>query len=48
MQRSKQGRTIILTTHAMEEAELLADRVGIMNNGVLRGCVTHIFFVIIP
>jgi len=30
-----QGRTIILTTHYMEEAEDLCDRVGIIDNGKL-------------
>lgn len=29
----KQGRTILLTTHYLEEAELLADKVAIMTNG---------------
>lgn len=29
------GTTIILTTHYIEEAELLADRIGIINNGKL-------------
>ena len=29
----KQGKTIILTTHYMEEAEVLCDRVGIMDKG---------------
>ncbi len=28
-----QGKTVILTTHYMEEAEILCDRVAIMNNG---------------
>lgn len=31
----KSGTTIILTTHYIEEAELLADRIGIINNGEL-------------
>ena len=29
----KQGKTVFLTTHYMEEAEVLADRVGIIHNG---------------
>jgi ABC-2 type transport system ATP-binding protein len=32
-QVSGRGVTIILTTHYMEEAELLCDRVAIMDNG---------------
>ncbi len=31
----KEGRTIMLTTHYLEEAELLSDRVAIMNKGKL-------------
>ncbi len=31
----QQGMTILLTTHYMEEAEFLCDRIGIMNNGSL-------------
>ncbi|AFY72370.1 ABC-type multidrug transport system, ATPase component [Synechococcus sp. PCC 7502] len=31
----EQGMTILLTTHYMEEAEFLCDRIGIMNNGSL-------------
>ena len=39
--RSLKGEvTIILTTHYMEEAEALADRVGIMKNGKLLICQT--------
>lgn len=32
-QLKSEGRTIILTTHYLEEAEMLADRVGIVSNG---------------
>jgi ABC-type multidrug transport system ATPase subunit len=32
---SKEGRAIILTTHSMEEAEILCDRLGIFVNGQL-------------
>ncbi|KAJ3452684.1 atp-binding cassette transporter subfamily a abca [Anaeramoeba flamelloides] len=30
------GRSIILTTHSMEEAEALSDRIGILSNGILK------------
>ncbi|RUP48908.1 hypothetical protein BC936DRAFT_143659 [Jimgerdemannia flammicorona] len=33
---AKQGRTIVLTTHSMEEAEVLCNRIGIMAKGTLR------------
>ncbi|KAJ3305606.1 hypothetical protein HDV03_001251 [Kappamyces sp. JEL0829] len=33
---SKAGRTIVLTTHSMEEAEALCQRIGIMAKGTLR------------
>jgi ABC-2 type transport system ATP-binding protein len=32
---TKQGKTVVLTTHYMEEAEALCDRVGIIDNGRL-------------
>ena len=39
--RSMKGRvTIVLTTHYMEEAEALSDRVGIMKSGKLLACAT--------
>jgi ABC-2 type transport system ATP-binding protein len=31
----EQGKTIILTTHYLEEAEAMSDRIGIINNGRL-------------
>jgi len=33
IEANKKGRVIILTTHAMEEAEMLADKIGIMSKG---------------
>mgnify|MGYP001975317863 FL=1 len=33
---AKKQRSIILTTHALEEAEALCDRVGIMAKGLMR------------
>ncbi|MGZ4904562.1 MAG: ATP-binding cassette domain-containing protein [Halobacteriota archaeon] len=33
--KGKEGKTIILTTHAMEEADTLSDRVAIMDHGKL-------------
>lgn len=35
LKRYKQGRIIILTTHYMDEADILGDRIGIMNEGEL-------------
>lgn len=38
----KQGKTIVLTTHYMEEAEVLCDRVAIMDKGkILKSGETH-------
>ncbi|KAJ3047994.1 hypothetical protein HK097_010977, partial [Rhizophlyctis rosea] len=34
--RAREGKTIILTTHSMEEAEVLCQRIGIMAKGTLR------------
>ncbi|PON34694.1 ABC transporter A, ABCA [Parasponia andersonii] len=36
IQNAKKGRAIVLTTHSMEEADILSDRIGIMANGKLR------------
>jgi len=36
IQRMKKGRIIVLTTHSMEEADVLGDRVAIMSHGKLR------------
>ena len=39
--RNLKGKvTIVLTTHYMEEAEALSDRIGIMQDGKMRVCAT--------
>lgn len=40
IERIKEHRTIILTTHYMEEAEALSDRIAILQNGRLRALGT--------
>ncbi len=40
IERLKGKVTVILTTHYMEEAEALSDRVGVMSNGVLKAVGT--------
>ena len=35
LKRYKKGRVIILTTHYMDEADILGDRIGIMSGGKL-------------
>ncbi|CAN8251970.1 unnamed protein product [Cochlearia groenlandica] len=42
IQESKKDRAIILTTHSMEEADILGDRIGIMAKGKLRCIGTSI------
>ncbi len=39
----KQGRTIILTTHYMEEADALSDRIALMNHGQVKCCGSPLF-----
>ncbi|GJD08798.1 ABC transporter A family member 2 [Galdieria sulphuraria] len=36
IEAAKAGRVIVLTTHSMEEADVLGDRIGIMSKGRLR------------
>lgn len=36
IQKQRSGRTVILTTHSMEEAEVLCQRIAIMAKGTLR------------
>lgn len=38
IQRLKQNKVVILTTHAMEEADMLADRIAVIVDGKLK-CV---------
>ncbi|XVF51954.1 hypothetical protein PTKIN_Ptkin04bG0225500 [Pterospermum kingtungense] len=42
IENAKKGRAIILTTHSMEEADVLSDRIGIMAKGRLRCIGTSI------
>eukprot|EP01029_Cantina_marsupialis_P023803 TRINITY_DN5_c0_g1_i14.p1 TRINITY_DN5_c0_g1~~TRINITY_DN5_c0_g1_i14.p1 ORF type:complete len:1762 (-),score=590.84 TRINITY_DN5_c0_g1_i14:220-5505(-) len=39
----KQGRIIVLTTHSMEEADMLGDRISIMSNGHMRASGSSLF-----
>ncbi len=39
----KQGRTIILTTHYMEEADALSDRIALMKHGELECCGSPLY-----
>lgn len=43
IQNARQGRTILLTTHFMEEADLLGDRIAIMGDGIVKCCGTSLF-----
>ncbi|XP_022089306.1 ATP-binding cassette sub-family A member 3-like [Acanthaster planci] len=43
LQRHRQGRTILLTTHHMDEADLLGDRIAIMAKGELQCVGTSLF-----
>jgi len=40
---AKIGRSVILTTHFMDEAEVLSDRIGILNKGKLVACGASLF-----
>ena len=40
--RAKKGRVIVLTTHSMEEADVLGDRVGIMSHGKIQALGTSL------
>ena len=43
IKEAKQNKIIILTTHYMDEAEMLADRVAIVSRGSLKACGTTFF-----
>lgn len=43
IQSEKKGRTIILSTHFMEEADLLGDRIAIMAHGEVQCCGSSLF-----
>ena len=40
IQRAKRGRVILMTTHSMEEADVLGDRVAVMSHGKLQAIGT--------
>jgi ABC-2 type transport system ATP-binding protein len=48
--QSQFGMTVLLTTHYMEEADVLCDRVALMHHGVLRavGTPTHLKSTVSP
>ncbi|CAF1655294.1 unnamed protein product, partial [Adineta ricciae] len=39
----KQGRTVLLSSHHMDEADVLGDRIAIISNGQLKCCGTSLF-----
>lgn len=43
LQREKKGRTVLLTTHFMDEADVLGDRIAILVDGLLKCCGTTFF-----
>uniref|UniRef100_A0A8D0GV65 ABC transporter domain-containing protein n=1 Tax=Sphenodon punctatus TaxID=8508 RepID=A0A8D0GV65_SPHPU len=43
LQQQRSGRTILLTTHFMDEADLLGDRIAIMAKGELQCCGSSLF-----
>lgn len=42
IRRHKEGRAIVLTTHSMEEADILADRIAVMADGQLAAAGTSL------
>jgi hypothetical protein len=43
LQAARAGRVMVLTTHFMDEADILGDRIGIMSKGQLRCCGSSLF-----
>ena len=43
LQQQRSSRTILLTTHFMDEADLLGDRIAIMAKGELQCCGSSLF-----
>jgi ATP-binding cassette subfamily A (ABC1) protein 3 len=43
LQKFKEGRTVVLSTHFMDEADLLGDRIAIMSEGVVKCCGSSYF-----
>lgn len=43
LQRYRSGRTILLTTHFMDEADVLGDRIAIMADGKIQCCGSSLF-----
>lgn len=43
IKKYKQNRIIILTTHNMDEADYLGDRIGIMSDGKMKVCGSSLF-----
>lgn len=43
IKKIKKGRIILLTTHSMDEAEVLGDRIAIMASGSLKCCGSSLF-----
>ena len=39
----REGRVVVLTTHFMDDADLLGDRIAIMGDGKLRCCGSSLF-----
>lgn len=43
LKKNKQGKIIILTTHYMDEADILGDRICIMADGKIKCCGSSLF-----